>query len=184
VTKALKPWFTIDGVPGDRTLKQQLKGLGDLRDRVKGKTLLDIGCAEGLISMYLVDHGAVAVHGIEVRPDFIETANRLRGDRACTFETADANVYQPVRQYDICIMLAVLHKLREPVKACKRFAAAAREMVVLRLPPKGALIITDDRSGGEKHDIGRAMQACGFMLKNAHYEGPKGEFMAYYERVV
>lgn len=181
--KELKSWFSIDGNPGDRTLKQQLKGLGDLRDRVPDKSVLDIGAAEGLISIYLVDHGATAVHGIEMRPDFVEVANRLRGDRACTFEVADANDYAPVSQYDIVIMLAVLHKLRDPTAACKRFAAAAREMVVLRLPPKGALIITDDRSGGKKHDIGRAMQASGFMLKNAHYEGPKGEFMAYYERI-
>ncbi len=182
--KELKSWFTINGAAGDRTLKQQLKGLGDLRDRVTSKTVLDVGCAEGLISMYLFDHGAAAVHGLEVRPDFIDVANDLRGDRACTFEVADANDYAPVRQYDIVIMLAVLHKLRDPTAACKRFAAAAREMVVLRLPPKGALVVTDDRSKGEKHDIGRAMTSSGFQLKNANYDGPKGEFMAYYERVL
>ncbi len=184
MAKPLKPWFKTEGRDnGDRTLKQQLKGLGDLRDRVTGKSVLDIGAAEGLISIYLFDHGAKAVHGIEVRPDFVEVGNSLRGDRACTFEVADANDYTPVRQYDIVIALALLHKLREPVIACKRFAAAAREMVVLRLPPAGALVITDDRSGGKKYDIGRAMQESGFMLKNANYDGPKGEFMAYYERI-
>lgn len=183
MAKELKPWFSVNGTPGDRTLKQQLKGLGDLRDRVAGKTLLDIGCAEGLISTYLFDRGATAVHGIEVRPDFVEVANKLRGDRACTFEVADANDYEPVRDYDIVIMLALLHKLRDPTTACKRFVAAAREMVVLRLPPKGALVITDDRSNGKKHDIGRAMTDSGFQLKSANYEGPKGEFMAYYERI-
>jgi 2-polyprenyl-3-methyl-5-hydroxy-6-metoxy-1,4-benzoquinol methylase len=181
--KELKPWFSINGAVGDRTLKQQLKGLGDLRDRVVGKSVLDVGCAEGLISTYLFDQGASAVHGIEVRPDFVETANSLRGDRACTFEATDANDYAPVRDYDIVIMLALLHKLRDPTAACKRFAAAAREMVVLRLPPKGALVITDDRSNGEKHDIGRAMTSSGFMLKKANYDGPKAEFVAYYERV-
>ncbi len=181
--KELKPWFTVGSAIGDRTLKQQLKGLGDLRERVAGKTVLDVGCAEGLISTYLFDHGAAAVHGLEVRPDFIETANALRGDRAVAFELADANDYEPVRRYDIVIMLAVLHKLRDPSAVCRRFAAAAREMVVLRLPPENAPIIIDERSDNEPHDIGRAMQVSGFQLKNVGLIGPKAEWMGYYERV-
>lgn len=180
--KELKPWFAINGAAGDRTLKQQIKGLGDLRDRIAGKTLLDVGCAEGLISTYLFDQGATAVHGIEVRPDFVEVATALRGDRAVTFEVADANDYEPVREYDIVILLAVLHKLRDPTAACKRFAAAARHMVVLRLPPKGAPTIIDERSNSEKHDIGRAMTDSGFQLKNAGFIGPRDEWMGYYER--
>ncbi len=181
--KELKSWFQIDGKPGDRTLKQQLKGLGDLRDRVKGKTVLDVGCAEGLISMYLIDHGAAAVHGLEVRPDFVEMGNKLRGDRACTFEVADANDYEPVRQYDIVIMLAVLHKLRDPSAAAKRFATTARETVVLRTPPATPATVIDDRSGGEKHHVGAVIVGCGFMLKNAGFIGPKGEWVGTYERV-
>lgn len=181
--KELKPWFTVGDKEGDRTLKQQLKGLGDLRDRVPGKTVLDVGCAEGLISIYLLDHGAAAVHGLEVRPDFVEVANSLRGDRACTFEQADANDYEPVRRYDIVIMLAVLHKLRDPSAACRRFAAAAREMVVLRLPPKFAPIIIDERSNSERHDIARVMSEAGFQLKNVGLIGPKAEWMGYYERI-
>lgn len=180
--KKLKPWFSTPGAPGDRTLKQQLMGLGDLLERVQGKTVLDVGCAEGLISMHLVDRGAAAVHGIEMRPDFVENGLTLRGDRAVTLECANANDYEPVRQYDIVIMLAVLHKLKDPTAACKRFAAAAREMVVLRLPPKHAPKIVDARSESVPHDMAYAMGASGFMLKNACL-GPKGEWVGYYERV-
>ncbi len=183
MTKELKPWFITPGRPGDRTLKQQIKGLKDLRERVPGKTVLDVGAAEGLISTYLFDQGAAAVHGLELRPDFVEAAIEMRGDRAVTFEVADANDYEPVREYDIVIMLAVLHKLRDPTAACKRFAAAARHMVVLRLPPKGAPTIIDERSNSEKHDIGRAMADSGFQLKNAGFIGPRDEWMGYYERV-
>ncbi len=182
--RELKPWFKTKGrTTGDRTLEQQLLGLDDLRARVAGKTLLDVGCAEGLISMRLFDEGAKAVHGLEVRPDFVKVANKLRGDRACTFEVADANDYEPVRDYDIVIMLAVLHKLRDPSAVAKRFASAAREMVVLRTPPTTPATVVDDRSGSERHHVGAVIVGCGFMLKNSSFTGPKGEWVGHYERV-
>jgi trans-aconitate methyltransferase len=157
-------------------------GLGDLLDRVRGKTVLDVGCAEGLISMHFVDRGAVAVHGVEIVVEHVEVANKLRGDRACTFEVADANTYALARDYDIVVMLAVLHKLRDPSAACKRFIAAAREMVVLRLPPASAPTVIDARSGGVPHHIGTVMIDNGFMLKNAQL-GHLGEWVGYYERL-
>lgn len=181
-SREVEGWFSTPGRLGDRTLKQQIIGLADLRQRVHGKTVLDVGCAEGLISTYLVDHGAAAAHGLEIVPGHVDVANRLRGDRACTFEVADANIYEPVRQYDIVIMLALLHKLKDPSAACKRFAAAAREMVVLRLPPANAPTIIDARSDGKPHHIGAVMTGNGFMLKNACL-GPFGEWMGYYERI-
>ena len=44
-------WFTTAKRPGDRTLEQQLVGLDKVLAEVAGKTVLDAGCAEGLISM-------------------------------------------------------------------------------------------------------------------------------------
>ena len=46
-------WFSTKGRLGDRTLKQQLMGLDPLFAECKGKTVLDVGCAEGLISIEL-----------------------------------------------------------------------------------------------------------------------------------
>ncbi len=181
--KELKSWFSFGQERNfDRTLKQQLKGLGMLRSQVAGKTVLDIGCAEGLISIYLVDHGAVAAHGIDTRSDFIEDANRLRGDRPCTFEVADANVWEPQREYDVVIMLAVLHKLEDPGAVCKRFAAAARDLVVIRIPPKDAPRIVDERSDFKPVNIDKVMRAAGFKLSLSGPIGPHGEWMGYYER--
>lgn len=180
--KQIRRWFEIEGAAGDRTLKQQLKGLDDLMARVPGKTVLDVGCAEGLISMHLFDHGAGWVHGLEVVAEHVTIANSLRGARACTFDVADANIYEPVRTYSIVIMLAVLHKLRDPSAACQRFAAAAHELVVIRLPPKHGPRILDARSGDKVHDIGHAMHKSGFMLRNAQL-GPHAEWVGYYERV-
>lgn len=178
----VKGWFTTPGRPGDRTLKQQLTGLELLIEKVEGKTVLDVGSAEGLISMQLFDEGAAAVHGLEIVPGHVKVANKLRGDRACTFEEADANHYKPVRQYDTVIMLAILQKLRDPSTACKRFIAAARDLVVVRLPPQHAPVIIDARSGRHPHDINGVMYANGFMVTKTT-QGHLGEWCGFYERL-
>lgn len=179
-------WFDLPGRPGDRSLAQQVKGLGKLKDYLEGwnkpVTLLDVGCAEGLLSMQFFDWGATAVHGIEIVSGHIKIANKLRGDRACTFEVQDANTYAPVRQYDIVTMLALLHKLRDPSAACKRFAQAARDLVVLRLPPKHAPSVFDERSGHVVHDIRGVMEAEGFYLISSEFDGPFDEWVGYYRR--
>ena len=176
--KVLKPWF---GKGGDRTLAQQLTGLNALIQRVPGKSVLDVGCAEGLIGIHLYDAGACAVHGIEMRADFVAEANHLRGDRACTFEVADANRFVPKRDYDIVIMLAILQKLSNPMDACARFAGRARELVVLRLPPKLAPVIMDERSGNRPWDMDTAMKAAGFQ-RFLTTKGHLDEWVGYYAR--
>jgi hypothetical protein len=37
--------------------------------------------------------------------------------------------------FDVVLLLAVLHKLRDPSAACARFARQARDLCVVRLPP-------------------------------------------------
>lgn len=175
-------WFNLPGRPGDRNLKDQLVGLDDLIARVAGKTVLDVGCAEGLISLQLFDEGAAAVHGIEIVQGHVDVANKLRGDRACTFEQGDADHFTPKRQYDIVIMLALLQKLKNPTAAVRKFAAAARELVVLRLPPRGdPLMLVDQRSGYIEHDIRSAMASEGFVCTMV-LSGHLYEHLSYWER--
>ena len=175
-------WFHTKKRPGDRTFEQQLTGLDHLIANVQGKSVLDIGAAEGLISHHLVDQGAIAAHGVEIVPGHVEVANKLRKERACHFEVGDANDWVPKRQYDVVIMLAVLHKLRNPAEACMRYAQAARETVVIRLPPYGPVII-DERSNSQPFDIAEVMQAAGFELGLNGPLGPFDEYMAYWTRV-
>lgn len=176
-----KGWF-IDSRgdrAGDRTLEQQLLGLTPLLQSAEDKTILDVGCAEGLISLALADAGARFVHGIEMRADFVDVANSLRGPRPVKFTHADANEYKPQRRYDIVIMLAVLHKLRDPTEACIRFADAAIHSCVIRLPPERAPIIIDNRSGNRPHDIKYAMKRAGFELVDvtrSHFDEWCGHF--------
>lgn len=175
-----KGWFVTGGRPGDRTLAQQLVGLDVVN--IKGKTLLDVGCAEGLISIEMANRGAAAVHGVEIVPEHVKVGNRLRGDLPVTLEVGDANTWAPKRAYDVVFMLALLQKVRDPSAVCARFAAAACETVVLRLPPKYAPTIIDDRSGNKPHDIHAVMLACGFAQTKVLF-GTFDEWIGRYDRV-
>lgn len=175
-------WFHTTNRPGDRSIDQQLLGLDKLFSECVGKTVLDVGCAEGLISIELAKRGAVAVHGVEIVKGHVEVGSRLRKSLPVTLEHADANTWAPKREYDIVIMLALLHKLKDPSAACARFVARARELVVLRLPPLHAPTIIDERSGRVPHDIGKVMKSCGFELVREARDGPFEEWLGYYKR--
>lgn len=177
-----KGWFSTPGRPGDRTLDDQVKGLDWLFANCAGKTVLDIGCAEGLISIELAKCGALAVHGVEIVPEHVAVANKLRGDLPVTFEVGDANVWRPRRAYDIVIALALLHKLKNPTAAAAAFAEAAREAVVLRLPPEHAPTIIDPRSKNEPHHIGETMRRAGFKMRDAQHNGHFGEWVGVWTR--
>lgn len=181
LSQPVKGWFSTPGRPGDRTLDQQLKGLDLLFAKVQHKTVLDLGCAEGLISMELARAGALAVHGVEIVPEHVAVAKKLQGSAPICFEVGDANTWKPTRQYDIVIALALLHKLRDPTEACYRLCGAAKHLVVLRLPPLHAPTIVDPRSGNNPHHIGRVMEKQGFELEFTA-RGHLDEWVGYYVR--
>ena len=180
--KRLKGWFNIPGRPGPRTGAQQLLGLDQLFAECKGKTVLDVGCAEGMISIELARRGALAVHGVEVAPRRVKVGRSRVGTLPVTLETADANVWQPRRQYDIVLALAVLHKLKDPSSAARRLADACRNLLVLRMPPEMGHCIIDGRSGCKPHAIDLVLIAAGFELERTAYDGPFGEFVSYWRR--
>jgi trans-aconitate methyltransferase len=175
-------WFTTDGRPGDRTLQDQLKGLDLLFAECAGKTILDAGSAEGLISIELAKRGAaVAVHGVEIVPAHVAVGNRLKGPLPVTLEVGDLNSWAPRRSYDIVIALAILQKVRDPSALAKRLADAARDTVVLRLPPAEAPDVVDERSGFVRHRIADVLEHCGFELSSTA-EGHLSEWVGYFRR--
>lgn len=174
-------WFSTPGRPGDRNLEDQLKGLGALFSEVESKTALDAGCAEGLISIELAKAGALAVHGVEIVPSHVEVANRLKSDLPVTFEIGDLNVWQPKRRYDIVIGLAILQKVRRPDHLAALLADAARDLLVLRLPPAHAPDVVDSRSGNVPFKIAEILERRGFELSSTD-EGHLGEWVGYFRR--
>lgn len=178
----IKRWFNVGSDKGDRTIDQQLVGLDRLFAAVPGKTVLDLGCAEGLISIELAKRGAFQVHGVEIRADHVAVGRKLAGNLAVKLDAADLNTWRPAHSYDIVIALALLHKLKDPSAACGAFCEASSGLVVIRTPPKvDPWVIVDERSGNKPHDIGKVLRVNGFKLSE-QLAGTFGEVIGYWER--
>lgn len=179
-----KGWFIIPNIQdGDRTVDEQAQGLQDYD--FNGKTVLDLGCAEGLISAYALMEGAKLVHGCEIVNDHIQVARRLMAGKKAQFFEMDLGNFkqwhkntfsQMLPRYDVVLMLGIAHKLKEPVSFIK-YAAAIGDAVIIRLPAK---ILSDKRSGFQSIDI-PLLLAPDFNLV-AEPAGPRGEWMGIFER--
>lgn len=180
--KASKGWFLGIGRDGDRTLDQQMIGLDRLISEVSGKTVLDAGCAEGLISIALVRAGATSTVGLEVVAGHIEFARELSVGLPCEWHVANLNEFDcaGLPATDVVLMLAVLHKLKDPSRVCAALASRATDLCIIRLPPSGPVII-DARSNNKPHDIRAVMDAAGFDLE--HVEASVlAEWLGYFRR--
>lgn len=175
-----KGWFKTKGRDGDRTVEQQMVGLEPLVALVKDKSVLDVGCAEGLVAMKLVDAGATDVHGFDSVHELVRVGDTMKGGRKLHLFTADANTYKPSRQYDVVLLLAILHKLGNPSDVATRFAAACAGVCVVRLPPTGELIV-DRRSGENPHSVTAAMKRHGLNLVH-ETRGTFDEWIGYYSK--
>lgn len=185
--KQVKGWFTMPGRPGDRTVEQQLMGLDWLWPNCAGKTVLDAGCAEGVIALKCYNYGARIVHGVELVDERVQMARKLAvaARQHVTFSQGNMETWGPAPlAYDIVLGLAILHKLADPSACARRLAHAAGETVIFRLPPyENAGVIVDRRSRHVPHDIGAVMAAEGFELQAAACDGPFGEWVGRWERV-
>lgn len=172
------PWFG-----GDRTFEQQMTGLDWLAEACRGKIILDFGCAEGLISIHLLKHGALGVVGLELLPERVAKANKAARGLNARYHVGDANEMTPLPViYDVTLALAILHKLRDPSTVARRLARATRELIVLRLPPATGSTIVDRRSGNVPHDIDAVLREEGFVQERAGNDGPLGEWIGTYRR--
>lgn len=176
-------WFDLPDRPGDRTIDQQLMALDWALEHVAGQTVLDVGCAEGLISIEMAKRGAIAVHGVEIVEKHVEVARSLVGDLPVTFEAADCNSWQPQRSYDVVLLLSILHKFKNPSERAAVFAECCANFIVFRTPPKFAPSIVDWRSNNERHSIGDVFRDAGFNLLRGKHDGPFGEWVGIYQRI-
>lgn len=174
-----KGWFRTQEYDGDRTLEQQLIGLEELLAKASGMTVLDVGCAEGLIGRELLERGASQVHGIDTVGEYIQRAKRNQGRHGATFAVANGEAFEP-GEYDIVLLLAVLHKMKMPMTTAIKFGRAAKRMCVVRLPPAGATF-RDPRSGNKPIDVTAAMHAAGLELASAA-RGSFNAWIGYYVR--
>jgi SAM-dependent methyltransferase len=183
-------WFKVDGLQdGDRTLADQLTGLEALA--VRGKRVIDLGCAEGLISRWCVDQGAASVYGVEVVPEHVETARKLAGDirpDRLRFFCGDLNKPETcalARPVDVVLALAILHKLREPENLLRQIVAIGPELVVVRTPGATPRGIQDERSGNRWISLADNLPGYALVEQAAgHFDPTRGarEWVGYYLR--
>lgn len=160
-----KGWFRIPGVQdGDRTLEQQLKGLDDLLREVKGCSVLDLGCAEGLIARSLLDAGARHVAGLDILPAHVDEARRQCAGRKASFGVQDLDRLElgtsdgEEGMVDIVLMLAILHKLRDPLRLVREIKEVFPRLIVIRMPAATPGYVQDRRSGNVRFDVVAELQ--------------------------
>jgi len=82
---------------------------GAVRDALKGRRVLEIGCGEGWDCRKFLDWGAGEVHGIDVSTAMLAVAKQHESERLKFFEH---DLHQPwPYQYDVIVGRSVLHHL-------------------------------------------------------------------------
>lgn len=181
-----KGWFTIPGVQsGDRSLDEQAKGLQPMLDDVAGRSVLDLGCAEGMISQLVLEHGATRVLGLDYNADFVAQAQRLVTSSNARFARHDLNTPQPhfymACQADVVLALAIIHKLKDPAAGLVRWSGLALHRFVIRLPTGSAGEFGSKYEPKARCDTRVVLPQLGFELEH-DLEGPRGERVQHWLR--
>ncbi len=186
---ARRGWFKLPGQSGDRTVAEQLLGLKPALEACRGKTVLDLGCAEGAIALEFARAGAAHVEGLEVIGEHLEVARELCKGQPCEFREADLNtavVDVMHGGWDIVLALAVLHKLKDPARVLRLFGGLARELVVIRMPGWAlGSSFRHERGKNELIECHKELASLGFVLERLE-RGPTKErgheAVAYFRR--
>lgn len=101
-----------------------------LKDEVKGKSFLDVGCATGIYGDMLAGEGLEA-HGVDFTPEFIEYAKKHhRG----TFAVANAyKLPYKDKSIDTVLLLDLLEHI-DDVKALKEAMRVAKKRIIIVVP--------------------------------------------------
>ena len=169
-----KGWFVLKDQTGERSVDEQLLGLEDVVSEISGKSVLDLGCAEGAILFHMKQHGAGRCLGYEGNLEHFDAAKKLLANTGCEVEWRDLNNdHGFALEWDVVLLLAILHKLHDPEKGLRQFVEACRDLLVIRLP------IGSEGAFKSKHrkawvDTRAVLTDLGFnLLKDA--DGPRGE---------
>lgn len=172
-------WFEIPGVQtGARTLADQMRGLEQALAGAKGKRVLDLGCAEGLIGREFRRSGACEVVGIECNPEVAAAGAQQCGEDVRIVVGNLGYMELPRGPWDIVLALAILHKLKEPARTVQQIAALKPGLVVVRLPA-GSTGYFETKSFSVACDLNAEMKRRGFSLECV-VSGPQGELVQYW----
>jgi SAM-dependent methyltransferase len=185
-SRPYRPWYVIGENGGEVALERQFSGLHMID--VSGKTVLELGCAEGLVSLEMIKRGARLVHGVELRDRALEVARSIahvtsNNDRM-TFWLGNLTqipdvLSQPgmLDSYDVVTAMAVLQKMPNQPSILEHMLQKCRETFVIRLPVRKAFQYRYKKTAWSFNgaDVVPLIEAQGFKMR---WEGPgypKGE---------
>lgn len=136
-----KGWFIIPDVQdGDRTLEEQMLGVSEALPEAVRRSVLDIGCAEGLIGREFIRAGAIHCHGLEAIADHIAVAQEQCAGLPMTFAQVELYEYAmqklqvgPILLYDVVLALGVCHKLADPGIGIRFAARSTGDLLLVRM---------------------------------------------------
>lgn len=187
-------WFVVEGVQdGRRTLDEQMIGLHPALAEARGKSVLDLGCAEGLIALEFAKAGA-RVTGYDYNGPMIVTAERMA--KALPADVAKpafvhtdireamrrARLHRESNRHDIVLALAVVHKLPEPAEGVTFIADSCNDLAVFRLPHWSTGDMVKGKHSASSCNVNQIMGKHGFRLEKT-FEGPRREPVQYWRRI-
>lgn len=184
-----KGWFALKGYrngKGDRTLREQMLGIEHALKETSGKTVLDLGCAEGAISIEFAKAGAAQVTGLEILEYHLSVAREIAKPYPIKFICkALENCAEPdLEQHDIVLALSVLHKLRSCEHGLRLAAGWARSLLVIRYPQwydrKGRRLTSGHDTAGVV--VPKMMAELGFKMERFIDGPPRHEPLEYWRR--
>jgi 2-polyprenyl-3-methyl-5-hydroxy-6-metoxy-1,4-benzoquinol methylase len=125
----------VNRFPRGRTFARRMEVLdGVLRGlELEGKTVLDLGCGSGQVSLLAASFGA-RVHGIDIAPRMLDLARESARDAGVDdrveFEEGDV-LTASLPQADVTLLVGVVEYYRDYEELIGRAARATRETLVV-----------------------------------------------------
>lgn len=186
----MKGWFRVPGIrpEGDRTFEEQIIGLDRAIGEAKGKRVLDIGCAEALISREFAKAGAEVV-GIELLETHLQVARKVCAGLPVRFICAHLKDYMLANpnpeKFDIVLALGIIHKLPDPNEPLLWAARATKDLLCFRAPAKthraGADYLVQSKFSTSTCNVQKVMRELGFVDEGI-VKGVRGEAVQYFRR--
>jgi SAM-dependent methyltransferase len=185
-----KGWFKLPGIreAGDRTVEEQSLGLAPALAEAAGKTVLDLGCAEGALSKLFAEAGATSVLGIELLATHLAVARQLcKGVKNVSFVEAHLEEYINTKRggkarYDIVLALGIIHKLDDPGLPLRFAARSCKDLLLYRASAHAVSGVIKGKHSQKECDVPKVLAKEGFREERL-IAGTRGEAVQYWRRV-
>ena len=133
------------GFHGKWPIGQRLSGLDQLLNACEGRTVLDLGCAEGVIARAFLDAGARLIHGFDIDEERVRSAAGLCNGAPGQFRAGNLEDWADfgtrhddmlLPAYDIVLYLGIHQHLKSQTRMATLTGAASRakEWFAIRMP--------------------------------------------------